>query len=110
MTKIIWSGPAIRELEAALDFIALDNADAADRLGRAIHKAVGRLRAFPESARMVPELEDPGIREVVHEPFRIVYEVRRDLVEILAVVRSEQNTDFEKIATRGLRKASSSRN
>ena len=110
MTKIIWSGPAIRELEAALDFIALDNPEAADRLGRAIHQAVGRLRAFPESARMVPELENPRIREVVHGPFRVVYEVRDDLVEILATVRSEQNSDFEEIAARGSRKAPSLRN
>ena len=79
-------------------------------MGRAIHQAVGRLRAFPESARMVPELEDPRIREVLHGPFRVVYEIRADLVEIVAAVRSEQNSVFEEIAARGSRKAQSLRN
>ena len=97
MTVIHWSGPAIREFEGALDYIARDNRDAADRLARAIHRAVGRLRAFPDSGRMVPELEDPTLREVVHSPFRVIYQRQETLVEILAVVRAEQDTDFEGI-------------
>lgn len=100
MTAIRWSGPAIREFEGALDYIALENRDAADRLARAIHRAVGRLRAFPDSGRMVPELEDPGLREAVHAPFRVIYQSQKDLVEILAVVRTEQETDFEGILVR----------
>jgi toxin ParE1/3/4 len=100
VTKIHWSGPAIREFESALDYIARDNRDAADRLARAIHRAVGRLQSFPNSGRMVPELEDPALREVVHAPFRVIYQHQETLVEILAVVRAEQETDFEGILVR----------
>jgi toxin ParE1/3/4 len=100
VTAIRWSGPAIREFESALDYIALDNHDAADRLARAIHRAVGRLRAFPESGRMVPELEDPALREVVHSPFRVIYQRQENLIDILAVVRAEQEPDFEGIQLR----------
>jgi len=100
VTVIRWSGPAIREFEGSLEYIARDNRDAADRLARAIHRAVGRLRAFPNSGRMVPELEDPTLREVVHAPFRIIYQSEENLVEILAVVRTEQETDFEGILVR----------
>lgn len=69
VTEIQWAGPAIRELEAALDHIARDNREAADRLADAVYKAVSRLRRFPASGRMVPELEDPALREVIHPPF-----------------------------------------
>ena len=100
VTAIRWPGPAIREFEGALDYIALDDRDAADRLARAIHRAVGRLRAFPDSGRMVPELEDPTLREVVHSPFRVIYQRQETLVEILAVVRAEQEADFEGIQLR----------
>jgi plasmid stabilization system protein ParE len=100
VTAIRWSGPAIREFEGALDYIARDNRDAADRLARAIHRAVGRLRAYPDSGRMVPELEDPTLREVVHSPFRVIYQRQQDLVEILAVVRAEQEADFVEIQIR----------
>lgn len=100
MTRVHWSGPAIRELEGALDFIARDNREAADRLGRKLHAVVGRLKAFPDSGRIVPELEDPSLREVIHAPFRVIYEHRENVVQILAVVRSEQEPDFETIQKR----------
>ena len=100
VTRIIWSGEAARELEVALDFIARNNRDAADRLAAALHKAVGRLQRFPASGRMVPELEDPGLREVIHEPFRVIYQQGENVVEILAVVRAEQEPDFKTIHSR----------
>jgi len=105
VNKIRWSGPAGRELESALDFIAAENRDAADRLARAVFKAVSRLERFPTSGRMVPELEDPNLREVVHAPFRILYQVTTQHVEILAVIRTEQAPDFSEIAGRAPRDA-----
>ena len=92
----------MRELEAALDFIALDNRDAADRLAGAVYKAVSRLQRFPASGRMVPELEDPQLREVIHEPFRVIYQQREYAVEILAVVRAEEERDFMEIRNRSV--------
>jgi toxin ParE1/3/4 len=100
VTRIQWSGPAIRELETALEFIAQDNREAADRLGQAIFKAVSRLARFPASGRMVPELEDPELREVIHGPFRVIYQQREMRIEILAVVRVEQSPDFWELTTR----------
>lgn len=100
VTTIQWTGPALRELEEALDYIAQDNQKAADLLAQAVIKAVSRLSRFPGSGRMVPEFEDPNLREVVHEPFRMIYEVREGQVEILAVVRTEQQPDFWEIIRR----------
>ena len=52
--------------------------------------AVERLRAFPESGRIVPERSDPAIREVVVRPYRVVYRVRPGLVEIATVFRASR--------------------
>jgi toxin ParE1/3/4 len=105
VTRVRWSGPAVRELEVSLEFIARDNADAAGRLAAAIYKAVGRLHRFPASGRVVPELDDPEIREVIHPPFRVIYQQCQEWVEVLAVVRAEQDPDFRAIGGRapGLR-------
>jgi len=100
VTRVRWSGPAIRELEASLEFIARDNLDAAERLASAVFKAVGRLQRFPASGRMVPELDDPEIREIIHPPFRVIYQQGQEWVEILAVVRAEQDPDFRAIGGR----------
>jgi plasmid stabilization system protein ParE len=51
---------------------------------------VERLGAFPESGRVVPELDKPEIREVIVRPYRIVYRRRPGLVEIATVFRSSR--------------------
>jgi plasmid stabilization system protein ParE len=87
-------------LGPALDFIALDNPDAALRSAMAVDKAVRRLARFPGSGRMVPELEDPVIREVIHPPFRVIHQQGQTSVEVLAVLRAEQDPDFRAIGGR----------
>ena len=100
MSAVFWAGPARRDLDAALDYIAEDNPEAVERLGRKLHAAVGRLAEFPDSGRVVPELGDPLLREVIHEPFRVIYERGRVGVRVLAVVRAEQQPDFGTIQER----------
>jgi len=52
--------------------------------------AVERLRAFPESGRIVPERSDPQIREVIVRPYRVVYRYRQGEVEIATVFRASR--------------------
>ena len=89
MADLIWSDEAVADLEATLAYIARSSPRyAAVVVGRLVD-AVERLVEFPESGRIVPELEDPTIREVVHGSYRIVYELRgggsEQRVEILTV-------------------------
>ncbi len=100
MSAVLWAGPALRELEEALDYIAKDNPEAAEQMGRKVHAAVGRLAEFPDSGRVVPELGGQSLREVIHGAFRVIYERGRGGVRVLAVVRAEQRPDFETIQER----------
>ncbi len=52
--------------------------------------AVERLTAFPESGRIVPERNEPTIREVIVKPFRVVYRLRPGLVESATVFRASR--------------------
>jgi ParE-like toxin of type II ParDE toxin-antitoxin system len=52
--------------------------------------AVERLRSFPESGRVVPELNRPEIREVIVRPYRVVYRIRPGAVEIATVFRASR--------------------
>jgi len=47
MAKIIWADPAIQELDAIADYIALDKPEAAQRLVQRVFAAVGKLQSFP---------------------------------------------------------------
>lgn len=55
--------------------------------------AVGRLANFPNSGRVVPEIKDPGIREIILGSYRIVYRVKGDLVELLTVYHGARLLD-----------------
>ena len=52
--------------------------------------AVERLESFPQSGRVVPERNDEGIREVIMQPYRIVYRLRPGLAEIVTVFRASR--------------------
>jgi addiction module RelE/StbE family toxin len=90
VTSVTWSPQAIRDVESIRAFIARDSPAYADLVARRILAAVERLHSFPESGRIVPERQDPEIREVIVTPYRIVYRLRTDVVEIATVFRGSR--------------------
>jgi toxin ParE1/3/4 len=90
VTPVIWSPQAIRDIESIRAFIARDSPGYAELEARRILAAVERLQLFPESGRQVPERRDAALREVVSAPYRIVYRLRRGVVEIATVFRASR--------------------
>ena len=90
MTQIIWSPRSLRDVEAIRDYIAQDSPRVADLVVARIIRTVERLKTFPESGRKVPERNDPGIREVIEPPYRVVYRLREGDVEIVTVFRASR--------------------
>lgn len=85
--RLIWSPSAKYDLKDIALFIAEDYPSAAIRFTNQIFQVVERLISFPESGRMVPELADPVIREVIFKSYRIIYTVNKtnQTVEIARV-------------------------
>jgi len=85
--KLIWSPSARLDLKDIAVFIAEDNPSTAQRFVNSVFHAVERLTDFPDSGRVVPEFDDPNIREIIHRPCRIVYRINREnyTVEIARV-------------------------
>ena len=80
----------MQSLDEGLAYIAHFNPEAAHRLRVSILDGLEHLRAFPKSGRMVPEEEDPKVRELLREPFRLIYEIHPGELRILAVRRMER--------------------
>lgn len=64
---------------------------------RQIDAATDRLRDFPMSGRQLLEGQDPNLREVIVENYRLIYDVKPNAVRILAVIHGAQNLDIEDI-------------
>jgi addiction module RelE/StbE family toxin len=85
VTRIVWAPQAIEDVEAIRAYVSRDSVRYADLLVERIVSAVSRLERNPLSGRVVPEVGDASIREVIHGSYRIVYRVRLDVVEIATV-------------------------
>lgn len=90
MARVIWTEPALFDLNEIAEYIALDKMSAARRLVQRVFTCVERLEQFPESGRMPPELEHSKYREIIVGPCRVFYRVDQDKVYILYVMRGER--------------------
>ncbi|MGB0468227.1 MAG: type II toxin-antitoxin system RelE/ParE family toxin [Pontibacterium sp.] len=91
MAEIVWTEPALADLNDIAEYVALDNVVAANSLVQTVLTKIERLDTFPESGRIVPELEHLKYREVVISPCRIFYKIEHDKVYILFVMREERD-------------------
>ena len=90
MARLIWTEPALADLEAIADYIALDNPTAARRLVGRVFESVERLERFPNSGKRPPELPRSPYREIVVTPCRVFCRVEDDAVFLLYVMRVER--------------------
>ena len=90
MAQIIWTEPALFDLNEIAEYIALDKADAARRLVNQVFKSAGQLEQFPDLGRKPPELDDSTYREIIVNPCPIFYRLDQNKVYILHVMRGER--------------------
>jgi len=95
MARIIWTEPALQELDEIADYISLDNPTAAKNVVRKAFDRVDHLADHPKSGKGLEEFEATVYREIVMPPCRIFYRLAD---EIICVIREEQllHTDILK--------------
>jgi len=91
MAQIIWTEPALYNIEDIADYISIHNIQAAKSLVQKIFSKVERLNEFPESGKIPAELQGFSYREIVVAPCRIFYKLENDNIYILYVMRQEQD-------------------
>jgi plasmid stabilization system protein ParE len=83
--RIVWTTTALRRVaDIAAEIEREDPARARELISRIFDK-VAMLSEFPEMGRMVPEVGKPHIREIVLEPYRIVYGLKGSQISIRTI-------------------------
>ncbi|MBU2869122.1 type II toxin-antitoxin system RelE/ParE family toxin [Colwellia sp. E2M01] len=90
MAEIVWTSPAIDDLNDIAEYIALSNLSAAKSLTQKVFDKISRLEDHPESGKIPQELTNLNYREVIVNPCRVFYKVDSDKVYILHVMRQER--------------------
>ena len=90
MAQLVWTEPALLDLDEIAEYIALDDPLAASNYVQKVFDRVGRLATYPKSGKRPAELSRTPYREIVVPPCRIFYREDDETVLILYVMRSEQ--------------------
>lgn len=84
--KIQWTNEALVQLIEIEEFISKDSPErAAIFVDQLIEHAEDSLSGNPRMGRTVPEMANPGIRELIFKKYRIVYRLTENSIEILTV-------------------------
>src|SRR5438105_15588202 len=85
MAEVRWTPQALDDLEAICLFIGRDAPSVAAVFAQRTFDATDRLATFPESGRIVPEMNDPIFREIILGSYRLIYRMRSGDVQILTL-------------------------
>ena len=89
--KIAWSFHAADDLQAIAEYIGKDSAFYASAFAQEILEAGRSLKDLYERGRVVPELENPIIRELFIKEYRLIYLVEEYRIVILGIVHGKRN-------------------
>lgn len=103
MVEIVWSEPALSDLDAIADYIALENPAAASELVRRVLGHVEQLADHAGSGSRPKELGRSRYRQIVEPPCRVFYRHDGYKVFILHVMRTERLLRKGQLASRARR-------
>jgi len=90
-----WSVPARNDLNQIHDYIAKDSKYYARKVIQEVIAKTETLTELPEIGRIVPEISDQNIGELIVYSYRLIYEMSGAGVEILAIIHGRR--DFNSI-------------
>jgi toxin ParE1/3/4 len=93
MAEIRWTEQAAEDLEAIAEYIARDSPHYASLFCLNTVAKIERLELFPMLGRIVPETNDPAIREILMGNYRIIYRLVGETVEILSIYHGARILD-----------------
>ena len=89
--KVTTAESAAQDLEQVLEWYAeMKVPEVGVKLVKQAREQMGQIELFPKSGRIVPEYNDPSIRELISPPFRIIYKLHNSTATVVHVWRGER--------------------
>lgn len=85
-----WTEQAVTDIREIRAFIERDSARYGRLVAERLVQAAERLKMFPDSGRVVPELDRDDVREIIVGAYRIVYHSEANAVTLLTIFRSSR--------------------
>ena len=89
--RVAWTETAWRDLERIADYIAEDSAGYAAAFVRSIRDRARSLEELAARGRVVPELDQPAVRELIVGSYRLIYEISEGEVHVLGLIHGARD-------------------
>jgi plasmid stabilization system protein ParE len=89
--RVVWSEQAAHALDDAVGYVAQDSVAAARRLLDEALAAAASLDTLSERGAITPEINDPAVRQLLIQRYRLLYEVANEEVHVLAFLHQRQD-------------------
>lgn len=86
-----WTETAVEHLEAIHAYIAKDSPLYALRTVDRLTRRSEQISEHPLSGRSVPEFDVVQVREVIEGAYRIIYHIKPDQIDVLAILHAARN-------------------
>jgi len=90
MVEVRWSPLAAADYESIINFYEKSAPKFAQNFAKKIFYIIENLTQFPKMGRKVPESDNPNIREIIYRNFRIIYRLKKEIIEIIRIVHGTQ--------------------
>jgi toxin ParE1/3/4 len=90
MARIIWTEPALQDLDEIADYISLDKPAAASKFVQRVFARIEQLASHPKSGAVPAELKGTQYRQLVIPPVRIFYRTQDEVIYIIYIMRGER--------------------
>jgi addiction module RelE/StbE family toxin len=89
MVEVKWSDQAIQDIDNIAEYISLDSIHYAELQVSDFFERAEVLNEYPMAGRIVPEIKDKSIRELIVGSYRLIYVIlREERIDILTVYHS----------------------
>ncbi len=95
--KIRWTRESLLRLFEIEDFIAQDSPDRARQFVDQLIEHAESIPDNPFSGRIVPEISNTDIRELIFKKYRIVYRINENDIDILTVFEGHRLLRLDEI-------------
>jgi len=89
--SVHWTKTAQDHLAGIHGYVAQNSPEYAQHMVDRLTRRSEQIAAFPQSGRIVPEYRLEQIREVIEGPYRIIYHIKTNQIDVLAVVHGARN-------------------
>ena len=95
--KVHWTDNALSHLLDIYEYISQNSPFYAQRMVDRLTKRSEQIANLPMSGRNVPEYSAEDVRELIEKPYRIIYRIKPDQIDVLAVVHGARllSSDIE---------------